>query len=271
MSLPNMTPVYPTPQHSEAASVLVEHYRGQPGIDAVLLVNSCARGKATPDSCLDIAILVPEETDAVELEVYKHHWLNFYHSHPAFTALRNAGRYSVVHIDFWNGNFTCQKWDDGGGPDSFELEIGNRMVYSVPLHESGEHIQKLRDLWLPYYDEELRRQRLRMVQDACRYDLDHVLPYIQRRLYFQAFDRLYKGFQEFMQALFIARRTYPIAYTKWINEQVVDILGLPDLYPHLARLFENQHFESLELSYKADQLLDLLESYSSESTRSTQD
>jgi hypothetical protein len=264
MSRLRMTPAYPTPQHADAAEVLVEHYRGQPGIDAVLLVNSCARGKATSDSCLDIAILVPEETDAVELEVYEHHWLNFYHSHPAFLALRNAGRYSVVHIDFWNGNFTCQKWDDGGGPDSFELEIGNHMVYSVPLHESGEHIQKLRDLWLPYYDEELRRQRLRMVQDACRYDVDHVLPFIERGLYFQAFDRLYKGFQEFMQALFIARRTYPIAYTKWINEQVVDILGLPDLYPHLPRLFENQHFESLELSYKADQLLDLLESYTSE-------
>jgi predicted nucleotidyltransferase len=256
-----MTPVYPTPQHTDAASVLVKHYQEQPGIDAVLLVNSCARGKATPDSCLDIAVLVPEETDAVELEAYEHHWEDFYRSHPVFTALRNAGRYSVVHIDFWNGNFTRQKWDDGGGPDSFELEIGNRMVYSVPLHESGVHMQKLRDSWLPYYDEDLRRQRLRMVQDACRYDLEHVLPYIQRQLYFQAFDRLYKGFQEFLQALFIARRTYPIAYNKWIHEQVVGILGLHELYPNLLRLFEIQDFESSELSHKADKLLDLLETY----------
>lgn len=34
-----------------------------------------------------------------------------------------------------------------------------------------------------------------------------------------------------MQALFIARRTYPIAYDKWIREQVVDILGLRSSTP----------------------------------------
>jgi hypothetical protein len=264
MSRLRITPAYPTPQHAEAADVLVEHYRGQTGIDAVLLVNSCARGKATPDSCLDIAILVPEETDAVELQIYEHRWDNIYASHPAFAALRSAGRYSVVHIDFWNGSLNAGEWDDGGGPDSFELEIGNRLVYSVPLVQSGPHLQQLFDTWLPFYDDDMRRQRLRMVRDACRYDVDHVLPFIERGLYFQAFDRLYKGFQEFMQALFISRRNYPIAYNKWIHEQVVDILDLPDLYPHLPRLFEYQHFESLELSYKADQLLDLLESYTSE-------
>jgi hypothetical protein len=80
-------------------------------------------------------------------------------------------------------------------------------------------------------------------------------------LYFQAFDRLYKGFQEFLQALFIGRRTYPIAYNKWIHEQIVGILELHELYPNLLRLFEFQDFESPELSYKADQLLDLLETY----------
>jgi hypothetical protein len=258
---PNLTPAYPTPQHANAAEVLVDHYQGQPSIDAILLVNSCARGKATPDSCLDIAILVPEETDPVELETYLHHWEDFYQSHPAFTTLRHAGRYSVAHIDFWNGVFTPQEWDDGGGPDSFELEIGNRMAYSVPLYTNGEHLQQLLDGWLPYYDESLSRQRLRMVQDACRYDLDHVLPFVERGLYFQAFDRLYKGFQEFLQALFIARQTYPIAYNKWIHEQVVDILSLPDLYPQLPRLFEITNFQSFDLSYKADQLLDLLEAY----------
>jgi hypothetical protein len=81
-------PAYPTPQHAEAADILVKHYREQPGIDAVLLVNSCARGKGTPDSCLDIAILVPDGADAADLEVYEHHWHEFPHTHPAFAALR---------------------------------------------------------------------------------------------------------------------------------------------------------------------------------------
>ncbi len=49
---------YPTPQHKEAAQAIVEFYRGTVGIEAVLLVNSCARGKASRHSYLDIAILL---------------------------------------------------------------------------------------------------------------------------------------------------------------------------------------------------------------------
>ena len=45
-----------------------------------------------------------------------------------------------------------------------------------------------------------------MVRTACVYDLEHALFFVRRGLYFQAFDRLYKSFQEFLQALFIARR-----------------------------------------------------------------
>jgi len=52
---------------------------------------------------------------------------------------------------------------------------------------------------------------------------------LNRGLYFHAFDRLYKAFQEFLQALFVARRIYPLAYNKWIREQVADWLALPDV------------------------------------------
>jgi hypothetical protein len=33
-----------------------------------------------------------------------------------------------------------------------------------------------------------------------------------------------------MAALFIATRRYPIAYDKWVEEQVSEILGQPELY-----------------------------------------
>lgn len=52
-------------------------------------------------------------------------------------------------------------------------------------------------------------------------------------------------------ALFIARRTYPIAYDKWIREQVADILNLPDLYSRLVHLLEIKRLESDELIQKA--------------------
>ena len=54
-------------------------------------------------------------------------------------------------------------------------------------------------------------------------NLHHIPLYIKRGLYFQSFDRLYNAYQEFLQALFISRCTYPIAYNKWIREQVEEI------------------------------------------------
>jgi hypothetical protein len=64
-----------------------------------------------------------------------------------------------------------------------------------------------------------------------------------------------------LQALFIARRTYPIAYNKWIHEQIVEILGLPELYEQLTHLFEIRTFEGTEISDKAKEVEDLLEKF----------
>src|SRR5215467_13349629 len=80
-----------------------------------------------------------------------------------------------------------------------------------------------------------------------------------RSLYFQAFDRLYKAFQEFLQALFVARRTYPLAYNKWIREQVADWLALPELYEELPPILSVRKIEGAELAQNADALRGLLE------------
>ena len=76
-----------------------------------------------------------------------------------------------------------------------------------------------------------------------------------------SFDRLYNAYREFLQALFIARRTYPIAYNKWIREQVEEILGLPELYAQLTHLFEIKQFASSEIADKAKEVEQLLEKY----------
>jgi hypothetical protein len=64
-----------------------------------------------------------------------------------------------------------------------------------------------------------------------------------------------------LQALFIARRTYPIAYNKWAREQLVDILQLPDLYRQITHLFEITHFESGQIQEKAHTVERLLEHF----------
>ncbi len=82
-----------------------------------------------------------------------------------------------------------------------------------------------------------------------------------RGLRFQSFDRLWKAFQEFLQALFISHRTYPIAYDKWVREQVEEILGLPELYRQFPPLFALRRFESGEFAEKAATLPGLLDQY----------
>lgn len=132
------------------------------------------------------------------------------------------------------------------------------MAYSLPLGPAGPEFAHLQAGWLPYYDESLRLQRLNMVREACIYDLDFVPFYVGRGLYFQAFDRVYKAFQEFLQAFFIAQRRYPLAYNKWIREQIAVQMGLEDLYHQCTALLVLVDFEGAEIAQKAEALRQLV-------------
>jgi len=255
---------YPTVEHEQAARAVVKFFSSTPNVDAVILVGSCARGKASRDSCLDIAILVPPETLSNRENMLEQQWNKFYETENTFKKLRKAGKYSHVDLDFFDGCFTPNPREWTSGPDEFELEIGNRLVYSMPLWTGSTHLKRLKAEWLPYYDDALRRKRLKMVRRYFLNNLDHIPLYVNRGLYFQAFDRLYNAFHEFLQALFISRRTYPIAYDKWIREQVEEILKLPEVYKQLPRLFEIGHLESQEISQKAAELRSLFKRYAVE-------
>jgi hypothetical protein len=113
----------------------------------------------------------------------------------------------------------------------------------------------------PSIDDALRIRRLAEVRATCLEQLDHIPGYVDRELYFQAFARLWRAFQLFLQALFLSRRIYPISYDKWIREQVEGILGLPELYARLPGLFEISRFESDEVVAKAALLRRLLDEY----------
>ena len=252
---------YPTPEHQAAAEVITDYFVTNFKIDAVLLVNSCARGKATRDSCLDIIMLAKPDASRSPLDALEAGWQELEKSSSAIQALYQVGKYSVVHPDFIHGVFTPREQDETAGPDDFEVQIGNFLAYSVPLWEGSDYFAQLKEQWLPYYNEELRRHRLERVRWFCLNNLHHIPLYIERGLYFQSFDRLYNAYREFLQALFIARRTYPIAYDKWIREQVEEILGLPELYKQLTHLFEIQRFESHEIADKAKEVETLLEEY----------
>ena len=252
---------YPTSEHQMAAQTIVDFFVSNYKIDAVLLVNSCTRGKATRDSCLDIVVLAKPEQLRSQLSSMELDWNEFEKSNQTIKALYKAGKHSVVHPGFTNGVFVPLERDEAAGPDDFELEVGNFLAYSVPLWQGSDYLSQLKGQWLPYYNDDLRQQRLDMVRHYCLNNLHHIPLYVERGLYFQSFDRLYNAYREFLQALFIARRTYPIAYNKWIREEVEEILGLPELYAQLSHLFEIKQFESSEIADKAKEVEHLLETY----------
>jgi len=173
------------------------------------------------------------------------------------------GKFAHVDLEFINGvipeNDHYHEWMSG--PDSFEIEIGNYFAYSVPLLTNDDYFETLKSGRLPYYTEDIRRRRLAMVKKYCINNLEHIEPYVRRGLYFQAFDRFYNAFREFLQALFISKRTYPICYEKWIKEQIVDILGLPELYTEILSFFHIDSLESDKMIENMKKMYGLMDKY----------
>lgn len=247
-------PVFPTPLHEQVASRVIGFFAERRATTAVVIVGSCARGRAGPDSDLDIVVFAQADERAALEEA----WSAFAAADPLVHRLVSAGRFSALHLDVCDGRYEPRPWDDGGGPDAFELDLGNHLAYSAPVWTRDSSFADLRARWLPYYDEDLRTQRLRMATDACLNDLDYVAFAVPRGLHFSAFDRLYKALREFLQALFISRRVYPIAYDKWIREQVCDLLGEPDVYAALPGVLHVADLEGETLLANAKHLRGLV-------------
>jgi predicted nucleotidyltransferase len=243
-----LKPKFPTKLHSDAAKVIQDYFAVLPAVDTVLVVNSCARGHAVPESDLDFAILVKPGTTVSDIQSIETLWQSYSANQPALLNYKQSGPFAHLHLDIISGNYTPTVLEIGVASDYFEIEIGNQICYSAPLNQAGAYFQKLQKRWLPYYDEKLRLERLSMTRAACAYDLAHIPVFIKRELYFQAFDILCKAFQEYLQVLFIAHKTYPIAYNKWIKEQIVILLNRPELYPKLSPILSITNIESQEIN-----------------------
>lgn len=252
---------YPTLLHAEVAHIVQRFFANFKAVDTVLLLNSCARGKGTKQSDLDIAVLLKADEPEEAVEHLEAKWKNYAHDNDAIQAFEQMGAFTKVHLDVINGRYAPPKWDDGGGPDGFELEIGNHIAYSVPIADAGASYRALRQKWLPYYDDGLRADRMRMVKQAALYDLSYIPALVERGLIFQAFDRLYKAEQEFLQLLMIQKRRYPIAYNKWIQEQLVDWLNMNELFAELQNIIAVRSLAGenlLENQAKLKRLIDAL-------------
>ena len=249
---------FPTKLHQDTAELTRDYFLPISSVDTVLIVNSCARGQAVPESDLDMAILVDPDTPANQIKNIETAWITYLVNQPVFLKYQQSTPFAHIHLDIITGNYTPANIEVGEPIDYFEIEIGNQICYSVPIDHAGPYFEELQTKLLPYYDDDLRLQRLTSIRNACSYDLDHIPFFIKRGLHFQAFDILWKAFQEYLQTLFIMNETYPIAYNKWIKEQVVKWLGKPALYPKLSPILSISNIESDEINDKARMLRELL-------------
>ena len=252
--------IFPTPLHQNLAELIKDYFLGLPGVDTVLVVNSCARGSAVPESDLDFAVLTKAGITNTERSGIEHLWQAYVQKQPAFLKYRQSNQFAHLHLDVIDGNYVPVNREKGEPVDYFEIEIGNQVCYSVPMGTAGPYYRELQRKWLPYYEERLRLERAAISRAACEYDLDHIPLFVKRELYFHAFDILCKAFQEYLQTLFIVNRIYPIAYNKWIKEQVAGLLNMPDLYQKLSPILSATNIESDELIQKTNMLRELVNS-----------
>jgi hypothetical protein len=245
-----------------AVEAIAAYFDGKPGADALLLIASFARGKgdlALGSDC-DLVLLHDHTFAATaELPAYEA-WLA---DRAREWQLDRLGRYSGIDLDLHNGRFAPKPRGWTSGPDDFELEIGNTLVYSRPVRQWTDRFERLRAQWLPYYSDKLRATRLAEALKYARNDLDHIPVYAERGLYFQCLKRLHHAVEETVQALFIAARTYPIAYDKWVEEQVSEILGRPDLYTRLVQVVTIPELSAPVLRERAALLSAVLDGISS--------
>ncbi|MCC6933861.1 MAG: hypothetical protein IT292_11530 [Deltaproteobacteria bacterium] len=145
---------YPTTTHQRAAEAATSFFSSKAEVEAILLTCSCARGKATKDSCIDIAVLAPEAMLADKKDKLELEWQDYYQQDNIFSDLHAVGVYSHIDLLLFSGNFHPAELSWTTGADEFELAIGHLVAYAVPLFERNSRFQELRKRWLLYYSED---------------------------------------------------------------------------------------------------------------------
>jgi hypothetical protein len=222
---------------------LVEYFRNYPGVYAIVLIGSLAREKAVEGSCIDLFIFLDKghldslaSTMTSRTEAYSR--MNgrvCYHT----SDIEGGIEFGNIRVDlgFSEGDFKGESENSFDiTRDEFETTVGNLLVYSIPLYQKGKKFQRLRQKYLPFYDDNLRSIRLKGTAEEFSYKIWKTRWLAERGEYFAALEALLESQRIFLQHLFIKERKYPIDYAKWLKDQCTEILGMPKLYPELTSI-----------------------------------
>ena len=247
---------FPTESHRRAFELTVAHFKNKKEVLALTLVGSVLRGQGSSDADVDVDIFV---RDQKAIDKLSH---EFDTVGPAIVSKlrrrREVGKFFGIglHARFLSPQPKPRGWTSG--PDDFEIEIGHSFVNCKLIFQRGNMWTNARKKFVPYYGEALRRRRLKEVLSYCINNIEHIEPYVRRGLYFQAFKRFHDANREFLQALFISKKIYPLDYDKWIKYQLVKTLKMSKLYNEFVSLYELKKLESNELAKKAKKLRRLI-------------
>jgi predicted nucleotidyltransferase len=232
---------YPHEGYKKVLVGLVEYFKKYPGVYAIVLTGSLARGKAVKGSCIDLCIFLSKRqfdalpsTIASRTKAYARlkGQICYYEGEVEGGIMFEDVR---VDISFSDGKFN-PSYDNSFDitRDEFETTIGNLFAYSMLLYERDTRYQQLKRKYLPFYDDDLRKARLDGTAKEFKYKIWKTRWLAKRGEYLAALETLLEAQQIFLQHLFIKKRKYPIDYLKWIKEQCFQILAILTLYEELT-------------------------------------
>jgi len=94
---------FPTEIHREVSELVKGFFSAHADVDTILVVNSCARGRAVAGSDLDLAVLITPAAASQAVQSLETMWQEFSVAHPLIRQFRNTGRFTQVHLDVFDG------------------------------------------------------------------------------------------------------------------------------------------------------------------------
>jgi len=267
----------PSPAYDKIIEKMVDYYKSDSRVFAVVLFGSLARGQGVPGSNIDLVVFVyPKDFKSFFKIENTHKRVDDYikmggkpNYYLGATCGPRTGQETEYSIDFNDIRVNLMFRDDiprlrdqvGICVDHFELDIGNYFVYCLPLYERDDTYKSLARKYLPYYGDDIRKERLEATRKEFDYRIERAKKMAERGLVFNSISQLYISFAILLQHLFIRKRKYPIYYRKWIKSQIVDILHEPELYEQLLQIYAIPKLTSEILKAKADLLHNIMQKY----------
>lgn len=259
---------YPSQRYKDVLLKVVDYFRSYPGVYAIVLTGSLARGKAVEGSCIDLHVFLGKrEFDSLAVtiksraEAYSRvgGQICFYQGE-----LEGGILFGDVRVDvgFTYGNFSVSRENSFDMTrDEFETTIGNLFAYCILLHEKGDRYRQLRRKYLPFYDDRLRKVRLEGTREEFNFKIWKTRWLAGRGEFIASLTTLLEAQRIFLQHVFIKEATYPIDYVKWIKEQCSNILRMPGLYRELVSIVDGVTLSRAGISRKVAVLEKLFEKY----------